>query len=42
MRSPGPRTRAEERFADGKYHYRTLAEQFPEESWQNPDAEIWW
>jgi tetratricopeptide (TPR) repeat protein len=33
---------AAERFADGRYHYRSLPEQFPREVWQNPEAEIWW
>ena len=32
----------EERFADGRYHYRSLPEQFPSEVWKNPEAEIWW
>jgi len=27
---------------EGKYHRRTGAEQFPEESWENLDPEIWW
>lgn len=27
---------------DGKYHRRTLEEQFGKESWENPDDEIWW
>lgn len=25
-----------------KYHRRTRAEQFPAESWKNPEREIWW
>ncbi len=33
---------AGERFADGRYHYRTLPEQFPPSVWQNPESEIWW
>ncbi len=33
---------AAERFADGRYHYRSLPEQFPREVWENPEAEIWW
>ena len=32
----------EERFADGRYHYRSLPEQFPKDVWANPEAEIWW
>lgn len=28
--------------AEGTYHRRTRAEQFPRESWEHPDAEIWW
>jgi hypothetical protein len=32
----------EERFADGRFHFRSRPEQFPKEVWENPDAEIWW
>jgi len=28
--------------AGGKFHRRTAAEQFPPESWQNPEPVIWW
>ena len=31
-----------ERFADGRFHFRSLPEQFPSEVWENPEAEIWW
>ncbi|MDY7095085.1 MAG: hypothetical protein SX243_19085, partial [Acidobacteriota bacterium] len=27
---------------EGKFHRRTRAEQFSEESWRNPTEEIWW
>lgn len=30
------------RLEDGKYHRRALAEQFPQEVWENPEPEIWW
>jgi tetratricopeptide (TPR) repeat protein len=33
---------ARQRMEDGKYHRRTLAEQFPPSAWANPDPEIWW
>ena len=28
--------------ADGRYHFRSLPEQFPKEVWESPEAEIWW
>ncbi len=32
----------EQRQAEGKYHRRTLPEQFAKKSWENPEAKIWW
>ncbi|MEM8933124.1 MAG: hypothetical protein AAGE94_18195, partial [Acidobacteriota bacterium] len=33
---------AQSRLEAGKYHRRTLPEQFPRSSWENPSEEIWW
>jgi hypothetical protein len=32
----------EEQLEDGKFYRRTRAEQFPAESWRNPDPVLWW
>ena len=32
----------EQRQEDGKFHRRSLPEQFPKEAWENPQVEIWW
>ncbi len=33
---------AGQRLEPGKYHRRTLPEQFSRSMWENPDSEIWW
>ncbi len=32
----------QQRLTEGKYHRRTIPEQFSKKSWQNPEAKIWW
>lgn len=33
---------ASQAFEAGKYHRRTLPEQFPRSAWADPDPELWW
>ena len=33
---------ASQAFESGKYHRRTLPEQFPRSAWADPDPELWW